>query len=79
MSWWSDGEPFDEYEGCARCNFNDDPSRSRCENCKSGDYWNCIDWDKFERENAEPEEELAPLPPYYEEFLRKAHKRRRRK
>lgn len=31
-----------------------------------------------ERENAEPEEELAPLSAEYEEFLRVAHKRRRR-
>lgn len=51
MSWYSDGEPFDEYEGCARCTHDDDPSRRTCEHCRSGDYWNFYDWDKYEQEN----------------------------
>ena len=53
MSWWSDGEPFDEYEGCAKCNYNDKPSKRTCKDCTSGDYWNCRDWDEEERKESE--------------------------
>ena len=49
MSWWSDGEPFDEYEGCELCNFNENPSKRTCDGCKSGDYWNAMDWDEIEK------------------------------
>ena len=49
MSWWSDGEPFDEWEGCEHCNFNERPSKRTCDGCKSGDYWNAMDWDEIEK------------------------------
>lgn len=41
MSWYSDGMPFDEYEGCKDCNFNKKPSEETCDGCTSGDRWNC--------------------------------------
>lgn len=70
MSYWSDHEPFDEY---------DDPW---CEYCKGGNSKAqcdaCYKMHTAVEEEEEPEEELAPLPAYYEEFLRVAHKRRRR-
>lgn len=50
MSWYSDGEKFDEWEGCDRCNFNKHPSRETCENCKSGDKWNYKEWESEEEE-----------------------------
>lgn len=46
MSWYSDEEPFDEYEGCKRCNFSKKPSKEKCEGCKSGDYWNYYEWNE---------------------------------
>ena len=70
MSYWSDHEPFDEY---------DDPW---CENCKCGNSKaecdRCHKMHTAVDEEEEPEEELAPLPAEYEEFLKKAHKRRKR-
>ena len=53
MSWYSDGAPFDEWEGCERCNFNKCPSAETCEDCKSGDLWNYQDWDEDEEEEEE--------------------------
>ena len=50
MSWYSDGQPFDEYEGCDRCNFNQRPSRETCEGCKSSDKWCYKDWESEEEE-----------------------------
>ena len=50
MSWYSDGAPFDEWEGCERCNFNKCPSAETCEDCRSGDFWNYQDWDEDEVE-----------------------------
>ena len=50
MSWWSDGEPFDEWEGCRRCNFSKNPSKKTCKGCKTGDYWNYGVWDEEEEE-----------------------------
>lgn len=44
MSWWSDKEPFDEWEGCDRCNFNKKPCAKWCKNCTSGDRWNRANW-----------------------------------
>lgn len=40
MSWYSDGERFDEYEGCERCNFRNRRGPDTCGNC----YWNEEDW-----------------------------------
>ncbi len=53
MSWYSDGEPFDEWEGCERCNFNKHPSKRTCKGCKTGDKWNCADWDNEEQEDTD--------------------------
>ena len=46
MSWWSDGDPFNEHEGCKRCNFNKHPTKETCDGCKTGDKWNYKDWDE---------------------------------
>lgn len=71
MSWWSDGEPFDEY---------DDPWCENCEGTESKAQCDaCYKMHTAVNEEEPIEEELAPLPAEYEEFLRKAHKRRRRK
>ena len=70
MSYYSDGEPFDEYDypWCEYCKGTE--SKAQCDACyKAHTAIECEE---------EPEEELAPLPAEYEEFLRKAHKRRRR-
>lgn len=69
MSWWSDGEPFDEYDypWCENCKGGN--SKAECDRCYK--MHTAVD-------DEEPiEEELAPLPAYYEEFLKKAHRRRR--
>ena len=50
MSWWSDGEPFDEWEGCDRCIYDKRPSKYTCDGCKKGDYWNYEEWDEEEEE-----------------------------
>lgn len=50
MSWYSDGTPFDEWEGCKHCNYTKHPSAKTCKDCKSGDYWNCADWDEEEEQ-----------------------------
>lgn len=52
MSWWSDGERFDEFEGCEKCNFNKRPSKKTCDGCKSGDKWNKVDWDEPQTERS---------------------------
>ena len=71
MSYYSDGEPFDEfdYPWCENCKGSE--SKAQCDACYKAHT--AMD------EEEEPEEELAPLPAYYEEFLKKAHKKRRRK
>lgn len=46
MSWYSDGEPFDEWEGCDKCNFRKNPSAETCKNCKTGDVYNRVDWEE---------------------------------
>jgi len=50
MSWWSDNEPFDEWEGCDRCNYNKRPSAETCKGCTTGDRWNRAEWDDDEEE-----------------------------
>ena len=50
MSWWSDGNPFNEHEGCKKCNFNKHPTKETCQDCKTGDKWNYKDWDEEEIE-----------------------------
>lgn len=40
MSWYSDGERFDEYEGCGYCSFKNKKSPYTCANCA----WNDEDW-----------------------------------
>ncbi len=71
MSYYSDGEPFDEYD------------YPWCENCKGGNSKaecdRCYKMHTAVDEEEEIEEELAPLPAEYEEYLKVAHKRRRRK
>ena len=70
MSWWSDGERCDEYDDpwCEYCKGSE--SKAQCDACYKAHT--AID-------DVEPiEEELAERPPIYEEFLKKAHKRRRR-
>ena len=44
MSWYSDHEPFDEYElkGCDYCNFRKNRIPSICEKCE----FNFIDWEE---------------------------------
>ena len=59
MSWYSDGEPFDEWEGCKRCNFNKHPCKRTCNGCKSGDKWNYADWNEDEEEEEEQWKETA--------------------
>lgn len=44
MSWYSDGMPFDEFEGCDRCNFSKCPSKETCDGCTSGDRYNHLYW-----------------------------------
>lgn len=40
-----------EVGGCRPCNFYNEPTRERCENCTSGDYWNeVIDWSEEDEE-----------------------------
>lgn len=70
MSYYSDHEPFDEYDypWCETCKGG--TSKAQCDACYKAHT--AMD------EEEEPEEELAPLPAYYEEFLKKAHKRSRR-
>ena len=53
MSWYSDGEPFDEWEGCKPCCFNKCPSARTCEGCKTGDKWNYADWEDEYKEEEE--------------------------
>lgn len=70
MSYYSDGERCDEYD------------YPWCENCKGGESKAqcdaCYKMHTAVDDEDEPEEELAERPPIYEEFLKKAHKRRRR-
>ena len=47
---WSDGEPFEDWETCDRCNFRKKPSADTCKNCISGDRWNRVNWDDEEEE-----------------------------
>ena len=71
MSYYSDGEPFDEYDypWCENCKGGN--SKAECDRCYK--MHTAVD-------DEEPiEEEYAERPAYYEEFLKKAHKRRRRK
>lgn len=57
MSWWSDKEPFDEWEGCDRCSFRKKPTAKTCKGCTSGDRWNRVNWD--DEEEVEGIEEAA--------------------
>lgn len=69
MSWYSDGEKFDEFdpEWCETCRGSE--SKAQCDAC--------CKMHTAVADDEEPEEELAELPPIYEEFLKKAHKRRK--
>ena len=71
MSYWSDGERFDEYDypWCETCKGGE--SKAQCDACYKAHT--AVD------EEEEPEEELAERPSYYDEFLKVAHKKRRRK
>lgn len=72
MSWWSDGEPFDEYDypWCENCKGSE--SKAQCDACYKAHT-------AIDEEEEPEEEEYAELPPIYEEFLKVAHKKRRRK
>lgn len=71
MSWWSDGEMCDEYDypWCEYCKGGE--SKAQCDACYKAHT--AVD------EEEEPEEELAERPSFYDEFLKVAHKKRRRR
>ena len=61
MSWYSDGERFNEYEGCGYCNFKNRRSPYTCGHCE----WNTVDWG--DDPCAECEDEECENCSYYDE------------